>query len=342
MKQPSAEGPDPVAVLHDMINGYWRSQVLYAAVRLGVVDALAGGPMRLPELADRAGAQQGALGRLMRALTVLGVCTVNDGVYRLSALGQALQRTAPGGAHVRALLTGELFFPLWTDLLHSVSSGVTAVEHQTGRAPFELLAGSDDLSSLFDRAMAEQTRVEAREVAAASHVPDRAVVVDVGGGSGALLIELLRAHPSTCGILLDLPEVAERGRAELAAAGLSGRATVFGGDFFTDVPAGGDIYLLSFVLHDWDDDRATALLRTVRRAMHPEARLLLVEGLVPESGTGDETTVYYDLHMLVMTGGRERTEAEYAALLANADLRHTSTIATGRRRNVVEARPNRC
>lgn len=133
--------------------------------------------------------------------------------------------------------------------------------------------------------------------------------------------------------------VAARARTELATAGLAHRAGAIGGDFFAEVPPGGDVYILSFILHDWDDDSAVALLRVIRRAMHPDAGLLVVEQLLSEDAAGPAITALYDLHMLVVNGGAERTRSQYRALLADARLRHTATVATSGPRYVIEARP---
>jgi hypothetical protein len=329
---------DAAAGLHDLINGYWRSQVVCTAARLGVADLLAGGPLTLPEMAAECGLAPSNLGRLMRALVALGVCTVGEEGYRTTALGRALEAGAAGGANEWALVTAEVYYPMWaelTDCLFRSSAADVRVARPTGESP----GSADVLSMLFDRTAEDLTEPEAKRVAATYELSERAVLVDVGGSSDALLAEMLQAHPDCRGVLYDLPGGTDRARASLTDAGLAARTDVAQGDFLTEVPAGGDVYLLSFVLHTWDDEHASALLRAVRAAMHPGARLMIVERMLPVEGDDVEMATLHDLHMLVTTGGRERTEDEYVALLAAAGLRYTGSIDTGGRNGVIEARP---
>lgn len=331
---------DAAAGLHDLLNGYWRSQVLCTAARLGIADLLAGGPLTLGEMAVECGVPRSNLARLLRALVGIGVCTVGEEGYRTTALGRAFEAGAAGGAHERALVTAEFFYPMWTHLADCLCRGGSAVDVQTGWSAVELPGGPDVLSTLFDRPAQDLTEPEAKRIAATCELPDRAVIVDVGGSSDALLAEMLRAHPDVRGVLYDLPGGTERARSPLSDAGVAERTDVAEGDFLSEVPSGGDVYLLSFVLHAWDDEHAAALLRAVRRAMHTGSRLLVVEQMLPADGAeGAELASLHDLHMLVTTGGRERTEAEYVELLATAGLRCTGAVDTGGPGGVLEARP---
>ena len=333
------EVSDAAAGLHDLLNGYWRSQVLCTAARLGVADLLAGGPLTLGEMAAECGVPGSNLGRLMRALVGLGVCTVGEEGFRTTALGRALEAGAAGGAHERALATAEVYYPMWAELTDCLCRGGSAVDLRAERRTGELPGGHDLPSILFDRPADELSEPEAKRVAATYDVPARAVLVDVGGSSDALLAEMLRAHPDCRGVLYDLPGGTDCARSSLADAGLAARTDVAEGDFLTEVPGGGDVYLLSFVLHAWDDDHAAVLLRAVRSAMHPAARLLVVERLLPVEGDDAELASLHDLHMLVTTGGRERSADEYVGLLGAAGLRCTGSIETGGRNGVLEARP---
>lgn len=327
---------DAAAGLHDLLNGYWRTQVVCTAARLGVADLLAGGPLTLGEIAVECGVPCSNLARLMRALVGLGVCTVGAEGYRTTALGRAMEAGAAGGAYERALVTAEVYYPMWAELTDCLCRSGSAVEM---RPAGELTAGPEFLSALFDRTAEDLAEPEAKRVAATCELPERAVVVDVGGRSDALLTEMLRAHPDCRGVLYDLPGGTDRARSSLDDAGLAARTDVAEGDFLIEVPGGGDVYLLSFVLHAWDDDHAVALLRAVRAAMHPGARLLIVERPLPVEGEDAEIGSLHDLHMLVTTGGRERSEAEYVALLGAAGLGRAATIDTGGRNGVIEARP---
>ena len=327
---------DAAAGLHDLLDGYWRTQVVCTAARLGVADLLAGGPLTLGEMAVECGVPCSNLARLMRALVGIGVCTVGEEGYRTTALGRAMEAGAAGGAYERALVTAEVYYPMWAELTDCLCRGGSAVEM---RPAGELTAGPDFLTALVDRTAEDLTESEAERVAASYELPARAVLVDVGGRSDALLAEMLQAHPDCRGVLYDLPGGTERARSSLADAGLAARTDVAEGDFLTEVPGGGDVYLLSFVLHTWDDDHAVALLRSVRAAMHPGARLLIVEQPLPVEGEDVEVASLHDLHMLVTTGGRERTENEYVALLGAAGLGWTGSLDTGGRNGVIEARP---
>jgi hypothetical protein len=247
-----------------------------------------------------------------------------------------MEAGAAGGAYERALVTAEVYYPMWAELTDCLCRGGSAAEM---RPTGELTAGPEFLTALFDRTAEDLTEPEAKRVAATCELPDRAVVVDVGGRSDALLTEMLQAHPGCRGVLYDLPGGTDRARSSLGDAGLAARTDVAEGDFLIEVPGGGDVYLLSFVLHAWDDDHATAVLRAVRAAMHPASRLLIVERPLVAEGEDAEVATLHDLHMLVTTGGRERTEDEYVALLGEAGLARTATIDTGGRNGVIEARP---
>ncbi|TCK21639.1 methyltransferase [Pseudonocardia endophytica] len=330
---------DAAAGLHDLLNGYWRSQVLCTAARLGVADLLAGGPLTLVEMAAECGLSRSSLGRLMRALVGIGLCTVGEEGYRTTALGRAFESGATGGAHERALVTAEFFYPMWAHLADCLCRSSSAVDVRSGWSGVDLPGGPDGLSSLFERVAPDISEPEAKRIAATRELGERGVVVDVGGSSDALLGEILRAHPGIRGLLYDLPGGTDRARTSLADAGLASRTDVAEGDFLAEVPAGGDLYLLSFVLHSWDDEHALTLLRAVRTAMHPGARLLVIEELLPDDEQDGELASLHDLHMLVTTGGRERTEAEYVALLGAAGLAYVGTVETGGPTGVIEAYP---
>ena len=296
---------DAAAGLHDLINGYWRSQVLCTAARLGVADLLAGGPLTIEEMTAECGVPRANLARLMRALVDLGVCTSGAEGYRTTALGRAFEAGAAGGAHERALVTAELFYPMWAELTDCLFRDGSAAEVRAGRPVVDVPGIPPGLSMLFDLAPDDLTEAEARRIASAYPLADGAVVVDIGGSSDALLAELLRAQPHCRAVLYDLPGATDRARMALDGAGLGGRAGVTEGDFLTEVPEGGDVYLLSFVLHAWDDAHAMTLLRATRRAMHPRARLLVVEEMLPpDEGACGGAAGLHDLHMLVTTGGR--------------------------------------
>lgn len=226
----------------------------------------------------------------------------------------------------------------WGHLLDSVATGQPAFEHAHGMGVFAYLAERPDASAVFDAAMTGRTGPEADAVVAAYDFSPCGTVVDVAGGQGSLLAAILRANPAARGILFEQPHVLPEARRSLDAAGLGPRCELVAGDFFASAVAGGDAYVLKKIVHDWDDARAGRILAQVRRAMPTTARLLLVETVVPP-GNEPAFGKLADLAMLVWTGGRERTEAEFRALLAAAGFELTRVVPTRSTLSVIEAAP---
>jgi O-methyltransferase domain len=206
-------------------------------------------------------------------------------------------------------------------IVHTVRTGEPGLDAAYGTGLFEFLAGRPADAARFDAAMTERTSAFAPSVASACDFAGAATVADVGGGRGTLLAAILRAHPGLRGVLVETPAVAAAAGPSLEAAGVAGRCAVVAGDFFAGVPAGADRYLLANVLHDWDDDRAAAILDRCREAMAPGGRVLIVERLIPDDPEQALPALLSDINMLMVTGGMERTNAEYAALLEAAGLR---------------------
>jgi hypothetical protein len=313
--------------------------MLCTAAELGIADVLAEGPCDITTLARRAGADADALSRLLRALVGFGVVAhTADGRYTTTRHGRWLERSRAGGLHARARLIRRLWYPSWAELEHSVRTGETALDKTFGASLFDYLADDSDTAAVFDQTMAESTHVAAAEVADTYDTQWATTIVDLGGGTGALLAEFLARHPHAHGILVETPAVAERARASLQSAGdVAARCEVREGDFFTDVPIDADLYLLSWILHDWPDSQAVQILTNCRRAMSPAARLLVIETVLPEAPQPTNATLY-DLHMMAVAGGRERTESEYDQLFAAAGLERTATLPTPGLRAVIEAR----
>ncbi|WP_067488052.1 methyltransferase [Actinomadura hibisca] len=305
--------------LLDLAYGYMPAQIVYAAAELGLADALADGPRSSAELAAGTGTHAPSLLRLLRALTVLGV-TEQHGpdLFALAPAGQDLRRGVPGSVRNLVLLfCGPDVWRTWGDLMGTLRTGEYAWERVTGMTPFEFFARDQELSATFNAAMAEHTRAVAPAVIEAADLGRFGTVADLGGGDGTLLAAVLRAVPGARGVLFDLPPALESAKDTLGD--LADRCEIVPGDFFAEVPSGADAYLLKSVIHDWDDERTAAILRSCRAAMRPEARLLLVETLMPPVVTAEHRGVAMgDLNMLVATGGRERTEAEFRELLTAA------------------------
>jgi hypothetical protein len=325
--------PDPEADrqrLGRMIGGFHVTQLIGSAARLGLADRLREGPRSSEEVAVSIGAHEPSMHRFLRALVEIGVlCEEKGGRFGLTGMGRLLQSDMPGSLRPVAMVYGGPFYQAWGSLLESVMTGETAFERVFGAPLFGYLALHPDLGVAFDRTMASLSATMAAQIAAAYDFSGMKRVVDVGGGHGELLGAVLKANAGLSGVLFDQPAVISGARRWLEAEGLSGRCAVVSGDFFDSVPEGGDAYLLKWIIHDWDDERAITILRNCRRAMAEHARLLVMEVVLPDKivpaplGTGN------DMHMMVVTGGRERTASEYDALFAATGFRLSRIVPTG-------------
>jgi hypothetical protein len=341
MNRPHDDLAGAQTALQQMTNGYWTTQIIYVAAKLGIADLLSHGSQDLATLARATQTHAPTLGRLMRALGSLGVFRENEQhEYELTTLGRCLVGGSPGALRARAIMNGEEWYQAWGGLLYSVRTGEPAFRNLFGTTIFEYLAGRADTAAVFNEAMASSAEDAAAAVVKAYDFSGCRTIVDVGGGTGALLAAILRATPQARGILFDRPSVVTAARELLASTGIAGRCELVGGDFFEGaVPSGGDVYILSRIIHDWDDERSIAILRNCRRAVTGEARLLLIEQVVPDSNQPSLSKLY-DLHMLVLApSGRERRADEYHSLLAAADLRLTRIISTDVPQSVIEAVP---
>lgn len=296
--------------LLDLVTAYWASQAVRTAANLGLADALAAGPRSAAELSDALGCHRTALRRLLRYLTSLRVVSVDDDDrYSTTATGDLLL----SGSDFRdlTLIYGGEFYQAWSDLETAVRTGRSAFGSRFGVEHFDYFSRHDQASHTFDRAMAASAGLLAADVLRAFDFAAAGTVVDIGGGDGTLLRAILQAAPEVEGTLYDLEHVvaaAEWGEPRLKAVA---------GDFFQEVPAGGDVYVLSRVLHDWDDADCASILAACRKAVDEHAELLVVERMMPEDGSAS-LAVAWDMQMLAITGGRERTLSEYQALLSGA------------------------
>jgi precorrin-6B methylase 2 len=326
----------PATLLHNMLTGNWITQVIYVAAKLGIADLLERGPRTSDELAISTGTHAPSLYRLLRALANLEVLEEDEtGSFRLTPLGQYLVSSTPGSMRARAIMSGEEWYRAWGDLLYSVQTGETAFDHAFGVPFFQYLAHNDAAATVFHKIMARSAAQVAAAILATYDFSWAKTIVDVGGGDGTLMVSILKAHPQTRGILLDRPQVIESARTRLVEASLAERCDVVAGDFFEAVPSGGDVYLLSQIIHDWDDEHSIALLKNCHRAMPLGGRLLLLEQVVPGANEASMSKLY-DLHMLVLVGGRERTEAQYRTLLNTAGFRLRTIIPTQLPRSLIE------
>jgi len=329
--------PTPFDTMRQMVTGCLVSQLTYVAAKLGIADRLADGPKTAAQLATAVDAHPQSLYRVLRALAALGVFVEDaDGRFALTPLAGPLRREAPDSLHAFALMWGETFWSACGSLLHCVRTGQTAFDHLHGMGAFEYMRQHPQAAEIFDQAMSNLTRVQAAAVVGAYDFSGVQTLVDVGGGKGTLLAAVLRAHPGMRGVLYERAEVLPAARKALEGEGMLGRCELKRGDFFASVPEGGDAYTLKDVVHDWDDERASAILANCARAMGPRTKLLLIErALPPRNVLGPGKMV--DVVMLAMTGGRERSEPEYADLLSRAGLRLARVVPTGSEPVVLEA-----
>jgi len=326
--------------LIQMSMGYWVSRILFVAAKLELADRLAAGPRSAAEIAPEMGMYAPALHRLMRTLASLGILTESDGKkFALTPLGGALRKGASGSAHATVLtLAGQLFWRAWEEILYSFETGKTAFEKVFGVPTFDYLAKHPDEASLFSETMVGIHGPETPAVAAAYDFSGVKTLVDVGGATGNMLAAVLSRHPGPRGILFDLPHVVRDAPALLKAHGVVDRVRIESGSFFDSVPAGGDAYILSHVIHDWSESQCLTILGNCRRAMTPASRLLIVEMVLPP-GDSPHPGKLLDITMLVMPGGEERTESEYGTLLSKAGFRLRRVVPTESAVSVVEAVP---
>ena len=307
---------NPQARIWELMRGFMATQALYVAARLGVADELAGGPRPVREIARSAGADPDAVHRFLRALAGEGVfAEVEPGVFRNTPASELLRRE--NAWHDFALLFGTSWYRAFAEALHAARAGEATFPRVFGTDWWTWLAQNPEEGARFNRAM--QGEGTAEHFADVEWRGDE-TVVDVGGGNGALLIALLRSRPVLRGVVFELPEVAREAEERVAEAGLSDRCRVVAGSFFDGVPEGGDTYVLSTVLHDWDDEAAGAILRNVRAAAPDHTRVLIADAVI-QPGNDPAGAKWLDLLMLVLLRGRERTEEEWRALLAGAGFR---------------------
>jgi predicted O-methyltransferase YrrM len=309
-----------------MLHAPLVTQALAVAAELGVADLVAGGPRSVDDLAAAVDADPDALYRVLRALAGSGVFSeVSPRTFGSTPLAETLRDGAEGSLRNWARLWGlpERQAAIGA-LLHSVRTGEPSFSHLYGVSWWSQLATRPDQAAVFDAAMGDLSRRLHAATVDAYDLSGVRQLVDVGGGRGHLVAALLRRHRELRAVVYDQPEVARHATEVLTAAGVADRAQVAGGDFFTAVPTGGDTYLLSMILHDWNDAQALSILENVRQAMGRHSELLVVDAVVPE-GDAPHDGKLRDLIMLALHPGRERTEAEFAALFERAGLRLRET-----------------
>jgi O-methyltransferase/methyltransferase family protein len=333
-----AEGLPPHAQLIQMATAHWVSRIVFVAAKLGLADRLADGARSAEELAGPTATHAPSLYRLMRSLSNLRVLTETaERRFALTPLGEALKTGAPGSARASVLtIASDWWVRGFGELLYSVQTGKSGFEKSLGAPVFDWLAMHPEDASMFSETMIGFHGAEPPAVAASYDFSSVTTLVDVGGASGNLLATILGHYNGLRGILFDLPHVIRDAPALVETRGVADRVTIQAGSFFDSVPPGGDAYLLSHIIHDWNEEQCLTILANCRRAMHSRGRLLIVEMVLPEGDTPHPGKLL-DLMMLVGPGGQERTEPEYVDLLGKAGLRLTQVVPTSSAVSVVEA-----
>lgn len=320
-----------------MASGYWVSQSLYVGAKLGIADLLKDGSKSCDELAQATGVNARTLYRLMRALASVGVFAEKEhGYFTLTPLAACLQSDIPGSIRTLVMMVGEEYYQAWGDLLYSIQTGASAFEHVYGMPLFEYYAQNPESGKIYDEAQTSGSKAAKAEIIKSYDFSTIRKLVDVGGGNGSLIWAILKANPTMQGVLFELPSAIAGAKDLIEAEGVNERCELVAGDFFESVPSGGDAYMLKYVIHLWDDERAIAILKNCHRAMVENGKLLVIEQVIPP---GNEPFLgkFLDLHMLVLfPGGCERTEAEHRALFEASGFKLTKIVPTRANLSVIE------
>ena len=326
----------PQAQLGQMITGYWTSQAIYAAAKFGIADLLDDGAKSVEELATATDTKPELLYRLLRALASVGVFAEEDDKrFSLTPLAEPLRSNVQGSQRSLTLMMGDDQYRAWGNLADTIQTGDNAYEKVFGKPIFEHLAEQPEKARVFDDAM---TGIHGRETGAIIDVYDFSginVIADIGGGNGSKITAILQKHPDMQGILFDLPHVVERARPNIESAGLSDRCQLVSGDFFQSVPSGADAYIMRHIIHDWDDEKSLTILKNCHAVMSPGNKLLLVESVIPP-GNDPFMGKFLDLTMMLIPGGKERTEDEYRELYGKAGFDLVQIVPTSTEVSVIE------
>ncbi len=326
--------------LGELITSNWTTQAVYVAAKLGISDILhERGPQSAEQLAGATGVLAEPLFRVLRALASSKVYSQrDDGKFELTPLAEQLRKDVPGSQHAIAIMMGEEHYHAWGELLYSVQTGKTAFDKIYGKPIFQWLGDHPEQAAVFDAAMVS---IHGRETGAMIDAYDFSqfgVLADVGGGNGSVLRAILNRVPGVRAMLCDLPGVLERAQPLVAADGLVDRLELKPTNFFEAVPAGADAYLMRHIVHDWTDEQSLVILKNIRRVIGPGGKLLVIEGVVP-AGNEPSFSKLLDLNMMVMPGGKERTEAEYRELLSAGGFRLERVVPTESEVQVLESVP---
>jgi SAM-dependent methyltransferase len=323
-----------------IISGFWISRSVYVIGKLGIPDLLQTGPKTAEELAAATNTDAPSLFRILRALVSVGVLkSAEGGRFAQTPLSETLVTDAPGSLRWFAISElGQEHYPAWGNLMHSVKTGEIAFDNFFGVDVWKYFQQNPEDAAVFNNSMSNMTAAVNDALTSLYDFSQFGKIVDVGGGHGGLITAILQKNPEVKGVLFDAPQVIEGAQSKIAATGLADRVETVAGDFFKSVPEGGDAYIMKWIIHDWDDEKSNAILRNCRKQMKANGKLILVDCVVPET---DEPhfSKFIDLNMLVMTGGKERTQKEFAQLLTDAGFKLVRVIHTDLPTSIVEAEP---
>jgi hypothetical protein len=338
-QQPNAKQntfPPPVQ-LFEIATGFMKSQAIYVAAKLGIADLLKDGVKNITELARITGTDSNSLYRLLRALASVGIFAEKDkGFFELTPMASALRSDVPMSLRPYAMLLGDKsWWDSWGNLLHSVKTGEAAFDRLFGMDYTEYLEKHPDLVHIFNETMSSVSQTHNPAIVASYDFSGFQKIVDVGGGHGNLITAILKANLSLKGVLFDLPHVVDS--IDRIDAEISDRCEIVGGDFFEQVPAGGDVYILKQIIHDWDDEASIKILKNCHKAMSKNGQIIVIDAII-EPGNTPSITNFFDLHMLVTaTGGKERIESEIRSLFEEAGFEMSRIIPTPSSFFIIEA-----
>lgn len=332
--------PAPFALL-ELSLGSMVTQAIYVAAELRVADALKDGPRTPQELAREVDADPEALYRLLRLLASYSIfAEEKDGRFKLTPMGQALRADVPNSMRDIAVLMGHpIHWEDWSHLVDSVRTGEPSLPKLRGMGAFDYLEANPEYGAVFTAGMANMSDTETLPVLAAYDFSKFHTIVDFCGGHGGLLAGILGKAKTARGILSD-PRVGTNGAQEfLEEAGVADRCSVKDNGLFDAVPPGGDAYILKHIVHDWPEERALEILKNVREGINPGGRILLIEMVAPPKGNSPHSAKLFDLMLMLLVGGKERTPAQYGELLAAAGFALERVVQTAAPVSIVEARP---
>jgi hypothetical protein len=328
-------GLPPHVEMMKFILGKWISKPIYVAAKLSIADILSDGPKSIEELAQMIDVHAPSLYRLMRALACLGIFSeTNDGRFESTPMAECLKSDAL--RPIALMMHSDWHDKAWANLLESVKTGEKAFDNAHGMPVFDWFRQNPQAARIYNEANAIKASTSHRAIIDVYDFSGINSLADIGGGNGALMVEILKANPSLSGMIADLPSVVTAAKDFISKHGLESRCNVIACDFFHKIPAGSDAYLMSHILHDWDDEQCLTILKNCHSAMKPGTRLLVVEAIIPK---GNEFSIakLLDLEVFVMGGGRERTANEYRELFEHTGFEISRIVPTAESISIIEA-----